>query len=120
MSELDVEWLARALDAHMVKFTEQPESYDSSTAVAQSIAAEYARLAESRPSDGLAAAVIEWADSEEVVRQNPSPSREEWHRVLVARERLRELRAALAESDSAASTEPVMSVAMSDPDEGPA
>jgi hypothetical protein len=65
-----------------------------------------AALAESRPSDGLAAAVIEWADSEEVVRQNPSPSREEWHRVLVARERLRELRAALTEPDSAETPNP--------------
>lgn len=52
---LDAERLRQALDAHMAAFVEQPESYDSSAAVAASIAAEYARLANpdrEEPADG--------------------------------------------------------------------
>jgi hypothetical protein len=116
MSKLDVERLAKALDAHMVKFTEQPESYDSSTTVSQSIADEYARLAESRPSDELAAAAEEYLVA---VGAYLDPSNQftdsRRHHVEVTEAALR---AALAEADSTAPAEPVMSVAMSDDDEG--
>jgi hypothetical protein len=47
---LDVERLARALDAHMADFLEQPESFDNSALVAANIARHYARLADSEPS----------------------------------------------------------------------
>jgi len=42
---LDVERLTRALDAHMVAFTEQPESFETTRAVAESLAREYAEIA---------------------------------------------------------------------------
>jgi hypothetical protein len=119
MSELDVERLARAMCEASHEDWHRYEDQKANWRYAQKVVAEYARLAESRPSDGLAVAAREYLlhDGSGIRRTDQWAGDFDAIKLSDARERLR---AALTEADSGAPGKPVMSVAMSDSDEGPA
>jgi hypothetical protein len=108
MSTIDVERLARALNATVgtngwLRSTPS-DPVEEWRVNARLIAAEYDRLAESRPSDGLAAAAEEYLVA---VGAYLDPSNQftdsRRHHVEIAEAALR---AALAEADSAAAQDP--------------
>jgi hypothetical protein len=117
MSEMDVERLAVAMNDAQVTCDEIRLGRDLRVPAARIVA----RLAESRPSDGLAALRERIA-----ALKAPKPARRHfdmgWSAGFeTARDvALAIIDAVLAEADSAAPGKPVMSVAMSDADEGPA
>jgi hypothetical protein len=118
MSELDVELAARNLvDQWAVRVAGWWPSQDQSEELARAMLA----LAESHPSDGLAALRERIA-----ALKAPKPARRHFDMGWSAGfETARDVAlaivdAALTKADSAAPAEPVMSVAMSDADEGPA
>jgi hypothetical protein len=126
MSELDVDWLAEWFERNL--------SYDGFMKTDRELAEMLIRdLAESRPSDGLPAALRAlWdcgvaagmdTDGDAGPEARVAGMGVEWFARSMVKQ-VEQLRAdyavALAEADSAVPAEPAMSVAMSDPDEGPA
>jgi hypothetical protein len=137
MRELNVERLARAMDA-VARESHDPEhgrfkSMDEDATLAfltrrdaERLAAEYARLAESRPSDVDVAALRRladrWDESANVIGERASigDTVAKLATIDTLRACAKRLRETLAEADSAAPGERAMSVAMSDADEGQA